>query len=252
MTHDRKYFGMTIQQIGILAGLAILACVLFSAAGTLLLRRGANAPRLSPAELTSMARPTSTFVMVSTVAATETPTPVPYEQLIPDGWTQHRTSLIEIWLPPGFKPADGDKLQAQGAKTFTKLGMEELIGADSMATAELVLADEVSGSPLYRTVASAAYEPLIFDSLEVYMDTRIQNYPPSITVTERKKVRVGANEAERIIFEIRLANLSLYYLSYYITDGGTIWRIRFEAEINEFYMLLPDFEKSVQTFRTVQ
>lgn len=248
MAQDGKYFGMTTQQIGILAGLAILACVLFGAVGILFLRRGANSPVSNPAQLV----PTSTPVMQPTIAITQTPTLIPYEQLVPEGWTQHQTSLIEIWLPPAFKPGDAEKLQAQMKKRLIELGMEEMIGADSMATGELFLTDETSGSPLYRVAASVAYEPLNVDSLKTYMDARIQNYPSLMTVTERKQVQVGEHEAERLIFEFRFANVTAYYLNYYITDGGTVWRVRFEAEINEFYMLLPDFEKSVQTFRTVQ
>lgn len=248
MAQGGKYFGMTTQQIGILAGLAILACVLFGAAGILFVRRGATSSVSSPAQFV----PTSTPVMQPTIAITQTPTLIPYEQLIPEGWTQHQTSLIEIWLPPAFKPGDAEKLQAQMKKRFIELGMEEMVGADSMGTGELFLTDETSGSPLYRVAASVSYEPLNVDSLTTYMDARLQNYPSRIAVTERKKVQVGAHQAERLIFEIRVANITVYYLSYYITDGGTVWRVRFDAEINEFYMLLPDFEKSIQTFRAVQ
>lgn len=252
MAQDGKYFGMTMQQIGILAGLAILACVLFGAAGFLFLRRGATPQVVSPAELTSLARPTSTVMIVPTVTATETPTPVPYEQRIPEGWTQHRTSLIEIWLPPSFKPVDAEKLEAESNKAFKKLGVEELIGVDGMANSELALSDQVSGSPSYKTLAFVSYEPLTGDSLEAYIDSRIQTYPSSVTVTERKKLQLAGLEAERLVFELRFINLSIYYLSYYMTDGVTVWRVRYDAEINDFYMLLPDFEKSIQTFRTVQ
>ncbi|HJS18233.1 MAG TPA: hypothetical protein VJ785_05780, partial [Anaerolineales bacterium] len=104
MTQNRKLLGMTVPQLAILAGLAGVACLLFCVIGGLALRTGLGQFSLS-LEPTPTALPTSTSLIIPTVTPTETAAPIPYEQLIPNGWTQHKSQLIEIWLPPDFKNA---------------------------------------------------------------------------------------------------------------------------------------------------
>ena len=105
MERNRKYLGMTTQQLGILGGLAAVLCLLCSVTGTLVLRSGVSGLFSRAPVDTPTAQPTSTILLTPTLALTETPTPVPYDQLIPDGWTQYKTTLIELWLPGGFKNA---------------------------------------------------------------------------------------------------------------------------------------------------
>ena len=86
MSQDRKYLGLTVQQLGILAGLAAFACLIFAVTGGLALRRGLGFFSRSP-QLTQVVPPTATSVIPPTITPTVTLTSVPYEQLIPDGWT---------------------------------------------------------------------------------------------------------------------------------------------------------------------
>ena len=104
MTQDRKYLGMTVRQLGILAGLVVLACLIFGVTGSLALRRGLGLFSRAP-QSTPVIQPSATSVILPTITPTETVTPIPYEQLIPFGWTQHQTQLMEIWMPPDFKDA---------------------------------------------------------------------------------------------------------------------------------------------------
>ena len=90
MTQNRKYLGMTIRQVGILAGLAVLACLIMGVTGGLALR-GSLGLFSRPPESTPVPQFTATPFVIPTVTPTETPTPIPYEQLIPFGWTQHQT-----------------------------------------------------------------------------------------------------------------------------------------------------------------
>src|SRR6185369_5728939 len=104
MSQDRKYLGLTVQQLGILAGLAVFACLIFAVTGGLALRRGLGFFARS-AQPTPVIQPTATLMILPTITPTVTLTPIPYEQLIPDGWTQHKTQLMELWMPPDFKDA---------------------------------------------------------------------------------------------------------------------------------------------------
>ena len=103
MQQNRKFFGMTPLQLGILAGLAGAACLLFGLAGWFVLRGKSGLLARAP-ENTPVPRATSTLIVIPTLTPTQTPTPVPYEMLIPSGWEQFKTGLVEIWLPSSFKP----------------------------------------------------------------------------------------------------------------------------------------------------
>jgi len=235
MTQNRKNFGMTHSQIGILAGLAGAACLLFAAAGWLLLRRGpgifARAPQNTP-----VSQSTATPFVIPTSMPTETPTPVPYEMLIPEGWVQHKTALVEIWLPAEFKLGDS-KLFSDSANS---------------AMRELIVARATSTSSPYQMLVMISYEPLPAGSLDAYLDSQIVNFPADIRVAERRKVAVNSMEVVRFVFETRSDNVDVNDLAYVFLDGSTVWYIEYVARINEFYEMLSMFEQSVKTFRIVR
>src|SRR5260370_864201 len=105
MQQNRKFFGMTPLQLGILAGLAGAACLLVGWACWLILR-GSMRPFGRVPENTPVPHVTITMIVIPTSPPTETPTPLPYDMLIPSGWAQFKTRLVEIWLPSNFKPGD--------------------------------------------------------------------------------------------------------------------------------------------------
>src|SRR5262245_40015182 len=139
---NRKYFGMTGTQIGILAGMALAAFCLFALTGYLALGKGFNFAASQQGSPTPI--PTATLIVIPTITPTSLPTPIPYEQLIPNGWTQHRTALVEIWYPPAFKAAKSQS--TEGATTF--------------AVPEIILSKPGSTSSLYNMWAAVSYEPL--------------------------------------------------------------------------------------------
>ena len=112
---------MTLSQLGLLAGLAGAACLLFGLAGWFVLRGKSGLLARAP-ENTPVPRATSTLIVIPTLTPTQTPTPVPYEMLIPSGWEQFKTGLVEIWLPSSFKPGDAKLL-----RDWTKLAAPDLI-----------------------------------------------------------------------------------------------------------------------------
>jgi dihydroxyacetone kinase len=103
MDLNKKYFGMTIMQLGILVALAGLALVLFCVVGYLVLGKATGSSVTLPPTATATIQPTVTMVLTPTPTTTPAATPMPYESLIPAGWAQYRTALIEIWMPPGYK-----------------------------------------------------------------------------------------------------------------------------------------------------
>lgn len=236
MTQDRKYYGMTVQQVGVLAGLAGFACLLFGVTGWLALRGGLGLFSRS-SEPTLTAQPTSTRLIAPTVTPTETPTPIPYEQLIPLGWTQHKTALIELWLPSDFKnAAPGVVSGVSGNSVFLNLA---LVSSSSKSA--------------YPASVSVSYEPLTSDTLKDFLDVKLSNIPLEINMVENRRVSINSTEAVRLMFESKTGNnLDVNDLLFIFQDGGTVWYVKYSAEITEFYETLPVFEESVKTFRIVR
>ena len=236
MTQDHKYWGMTSKQLGILAGLAALACLIFGVTGGLALRDGLGLFSRS-SESTLAAQPTATLLVLPTATSTVAPTPIPYEQLIPFGWMHHKTQLMELWTPPDFKSAAPWLVSGvAGEAVYLNLA--------------LISAVDRSG---YPATVSVSYEPLTSASLDAFLETKLSNIPPDVNMAENRNVSINSAEAVRILFERKTENnLDVNDLLFVLEDGGIVWYIKYSAEIKEFYELLPYFEESVKTFRVVK
>jgi hypothetical protein len=235
MQQNRKFFGMTPPQIGILAGLAATACVIFTLAGWFVLRGrfggSAAAPQSAPVTLS-----TATPWAISSLVPTGSPTALPYETLIPNGWTQYKTGLVELWLPADFQPGDPQFFN----------------NSSNTAMGELILNGTKSESSLYQMLVIVSYEPLTAESLDVFLDGEVAKLPADFRVAERRNVTLNAEAAVRFVFEVRYNNIDVNDLTYVFLDGGTIWYVEYIAQINEFFEMLSVFEKSAQTFRVVR
>lgn len=229
---DRRYFGLTTQQIGILAGLAGAACLLFGLTGWFVFRGGFSRPQTNMPVTFS----TSTPFLLPTLTPTAIPTSIPYEQLVPDGWTQHLTTLVEIWLPPGFENAGSGAIGISGNTVIQ----------------EMALTGTTSDSSLYNISVNVAFEPLSTDSMDSFIEARVKNIPPAVTMTERRKVFINSTEAYRLMFESNNNNVITDDLLFVLLDGTTVWYVKYSAEIKDFYEMLPTFEKSIRTFRIVR
>jgi hypothetical protein len=237
MSEDRKYFGMTTMQIGILAGLAGVLLLIVCIGGWFVLRNTGSGFSVAPP--TPTVEPTVTPVPVTGPTATPTSivsTAVPYEQLIPQGWKQYKTALVEIWLPTNFKLAD-------------KKTKDNTAG---LAMRELLITEIPSKSSAYNMLVGVSYDLMTGDSLDTYLDGEISQLPSDARVTDRRTVFVNSVEARRITLELRVNNIDINNMIYVFLDGNTIWYVEYVGEIAEFFTNLPVFEQSVKTFRIVR
>jgi len=234
MNQNRKYLGMTITQIGILAGLAGFAFLLFCIVGWLVISKGGGGNQVIPP--TAFVQPTVTLIVNATPTSTPAPTPVPYETLIPTGWEQHQTPLHEIWMLPGYKSASPDTL-------ITGLGNSPILDLSLRGTYAAKSANKV-----YVTVA---YEPLT-DDFDKFLNDRLAALGP--LVSERSKVNLNGLSATRLVFSGRKGNnnTDINELTYVVLDGSTVWYVQYTAEITDFYNMLATFETSAKTFRLVK
>jgi hypothetical protein len=235
MTQDRKYFGMTTKQIAILAGLAVAACLLLGVAGLLFLRGGRSSVNQAP-QNTPVPQSTATPFVLATASPTETLTPLPYELLIPEGWVQFKTGLVEIWLPKEFKKGDSKSIK----------------NSANLAVPELVLTGSTSKSAPYKMLVVISYEPMTADSLDAYLTSEIVNLSPEARVVDKKMISINSQDVVRFVFEIRSNNVDFNDLAYVFLDGSTVWYVEYVAQINDYFTVLDNFEKSAKTFRIVR
>lgn len=230
---SKKYFGMTISQLGILGGLAGAACLLFVVAGCLFLQGGLGNLAPAPPQPTGTPQPTVTPFVLPTMTLTETPTPIPYEVLIPQDWTQFKTELVEIWLPKGFKK-------------------DKPVASESGLTNELAMKGFVSEGSVYPAGVLVSYEPIAGDSLDAYIETLPNQLSNEVRIATKGKVTVNSVEAVRLLIEMKVEGVEFNDLMYVFRDGGTVWVIQYLAQINDFYSMQDTIDKSIKTFRVVR
>ena len=236
MDEERKIFGMTRTQISILAGLAGIL-VLIACIGGLVILRGVIFNLSAPSTPTPNPTVTAASVVAPTMTPTITPTAVPYEQVVPAGWEQYKTSLVEIWLPQNFKTADKSLL-----KDYTGL-----------AIPELVLSGTPGQSSPYNMVVGVSYKPMTGESFDSFLNAELLKLPQQAHLVENRKITVNGTPGVRFVFEIRSDNnIDINDLTYVFLDGTTVWYVEFAAQINDFYENLSMFEQSVKTFRIVR
>lgn len=232
----RKYFGMTQTQVMILAGLAAAVCLVFGVAGILLLRGGLSAAPAPVPQDTPIPQATATPFIIPTLTPTETFTPVPYEQLIPEGWVQFKTALVEIWMPKGFKqqkPKSSDDLS-------------------KAMTVDLEIVRPVSKTSLHPVIVIVSYQPFTGTSLDAYVEGLPSQLSAETRVAGKRKVTINSADAILMTIESKVNGDDVNDQAYLLLDGSTVWFIQYIAQLSEFFDLVPTFEQSIQTFRVVR
>jgi len=235
MDGERKYFGMTMMQVGIIGGMVVVLLVLVCVGGYMVLRNRGQSASTQPM-FTIAPTVTSVVVVQPTMTTTPLPTSLPYEQLVPAGWNQYKTPLVEIWLPNNFKLAD-KKTQNTSA---------------GFSTPELLITEIPSKSSAYNMLVGVSWEVMTGDSLDTFIQDQFPALPYQAHVSDYRTVYVNSVEARRIVLELRVNNTDINDMVYVFQDGNTVWYVEYIAQIAEFFDNLPVFEQSIKTFRPVK
>jgi len=237
MNLDRKYFGMTVTQLGILAGLAAIVLLLFCMVGWLILGKVRGKAFSQLPTLAPTVQPTPTIILTPTLTATPAPTPMPYASLVPAGWAQYKSALYEIWMLPGYKTT----------KTIDVL----MTGLGGNPILDLSLKGSYSSKSPNRIYLTVSYEPMTGDSFDAFIASRLTSL--GLNPNERTKLTINTDPAVRLVFSGRKGNnTDVNELTYVVLDGTTVWYLQYTAEITDFYNLLASFESSAKTFRVVK
>ena len=237
MDLNRKYFGLTVTQLGILGGLAVIALLLFCIVGFLILGEVRNKALTQNIVPTQTVQPTPTIVLTPTLTATPAPTPIPYASLVPQGWAQFHTALYEIWMLPGYKSVKAIDV------LMTGLGGTPIL--------DLSLKGAYTSKSTNKIFLTVSYEPMTSDTFDAFIASRLTTL--SVNPNERTNTMINSDPAVRLVFSGRKGNnTDVNELTYVILDGTTVWYVQYTAEITDFFNLLSDFEMSAKTFRVVK
>ncbi len=258
----KRYFGMSVIQLGILAGMACLACGiagggLFFIANSL----GGEAKTTSVTIEAPTPAATSTQTPTPTSTTIPTPTPTSYKDVIPDGWRQYRDDTYfgyEIWFPSEYTPVEPRGKLEEIIKAYEDSGDTQTAQLRA-ATLEqdvthyaLWMADTLPTTLQYQTNVSISTYPLERRILAEFIDAEIGELPISTRLMERRSYNVGEYQAERLWLESDLSNTSLGQVMYFIRAKNDVWIITCYTHFNEFYTRLPVFDQIVSTFRTLE
>jgi len=253
---SKRYFGMTVAQLAILGCLGLVALATILGGGIFITTSlgGGGLSGRAPQNVSITPESTATPYLTGTPSPMPTVTPVPYEELIPAGWTQHLTSDIEIWLPARFKPVNIENERREKIELLQDLGLDEAVQEleeNPSAYAFWFKASEVDTVP-YTAEISVKFETISIDSLDIYLNQKYSTgETSSFRVVNRKEILGGIYETRRILLESTANDFYVAIAQYAIYDGTHVWWITFTAHYNEFYTLLPDFDKIARTFRLV-
>lgn len=251
----KRYFGMTIIQLAILGCLAFVACgtvaggLLFASSSTI---GGGIALFPSPAP-SATPLPTSTPFLTATPAPTSTATLIPYEELIPPGWNQHTTTILELWVPPQFNSINIDVERQATIDLYRDLGYEDYAEDLENNPSAYVFWFKHSdpGSNLFTPNINIGPALMTAADLDTYLNQAYADGPQEFVVVNRQEFAVGNYEARRWLLEANLNNIYIGVAQYAIFDGTDVWFITGGSHFNEFYSWLPEFDKVARTFRLI-
>ncbi len=169
------------------------------------------------------------------------------------GWKTFEGGGVQISLPDNYEGGSVDE-------------MDDIVQKmESMAPEYSAIAEAMAASPDLFTLW--AYDPEISSggfmtnvivlkepipsgiTLESYIQAASNLLPPEMRIVEQEIVSLDKYEAARWIMETTMMGTTVKQVAYAIKDDKTMYTVTFSTGSNEFNKRLPDFEKSIESFR---
>jgi len=257
-----RYLGMTGTQIGILAGLAVVA--MFSIGGLLWIILSISsepalpAPIGTPIPATPSLTPTKQLTVELTLTITPT-APVIATIAPPGGWVEFQVQGADIWLPDNFVGGDTLDHRSETIQKVSKLGkyFANAVKGITKAPKETVLwmvDKNVDPSTIITSVVVEHFlstEDKTTDQfIQDDLNSSANGTPVAmlITVNETKKMTLLGREARRLTYKQQIAVRQVIGITYYIKDGADFWSIDYILDPNKYLDMLPSVEQSIHTF----
>lgn len=249
MGNRKKYFGMTLAQIGILSALALVACIVFGILGTLMLDLVPGTRQVEP---TSTLQPSPTSIVTSTVWPTVTPIP---------NWNEYSFlgNQARIWLPASYW--GGDTATSSGAimEGFKTTFKDEAFTMDVeglLAIPEIAFFAFDTESTTSARIAYVGSEPLNPDldlSMDFYLNRMMDNFSDaSDRVVERQIIQLDHYQTGKLVVESKVptgdSESFITIVIYMVQVDDTMWSITFRTGREEYKDYQDIIETSANSF----
>jgi hypothetical protein len=239
----KRILGMTIPQWTVLGALALSICCIFVGGYYWLNSMVAAAyavPDLPMVDVTPL--PSATSLPTETPLPTASPTPITYRSLVPDGWRRYRSDVapgMEIWLPSTYANQT-EKMQQGSTPVY-----------DNEAAKVMALWDPTPSPYMLFTTFEASVRPTFASSLDEMIDTDFSTLMRTGRLLERDEFEFQLENypARRLVFDVTVNGVNAGFAVYVVQVGRDLYYLIFATPFNELYTRLPDFDKTIQTFR---
>lgn len=238
---------MTMNQLLVLGGLFVMVCCIL-AGGLGLLNYMTNtyyAPSV-PGDVTlPTPLPSATAGPTEPLTQTPTPTEIPYESFIPQGWKQFtlpEAPGMEFWLPGGYKSLTGkEKDQNSPVPMYGP-------NADDMKVL-MVLVDSKESTLLLYTNAYVTTVPMRGSSLDEAVDSVFSQLMRTGRMIEQKPFDLFGYSGQKLVFDINLNGINAGVVVYVFQRGNELWQFGFLTPYNELFARMEEFDTAARTFR---
>ena len=169
------------------------------------------------------------------------------------GWNTFEGGGVQISLPDNYEGGSAEEMD-EIVKKMESLGPEYSAMADMMAAnPDLFLLwayDPVISTGGLVSNVIVLEEPVLSGiTLESYVEAASNLLPPEMRVVEQDIVSLDKYEAARWVLDTTMMGATIKQVVYAIKGDSTMYTVTFSTSSNEFNKRLPDFEKSIESFR---
>lgn len=169
-------------------------------------------------------------------------------------WTEIKGNGVSLSVPPGYEggnpSTDLDRIEAK-LKAVGADFSEEIQAIRQNSGAIALLAFDPQGASQERITS------INVTSLEVPQEVKLEEFVSAASkqlangaeVIEQKIVPLNQDRAGRIVARATLGKTQVQPLFYLVQDGKKFWVITYSTTADEFDRRLPNFEKSIQSFK---
>ncbi len=257
---SKRYYGMTVSQIGILAGVAgvVLLCIGGAFFFILMqppLQSQGPVPVATVTYSTQTPAPTSTVIEPTATLAPLIATSVP-----PGGWVEFQGAQAALWLPGNFVGGDIARDKDKIILSVSKQGryFKNVLSAMRVAdpAINLWMVDKTVGkAAIAITMVMVRHYVLTEDeTLEQYIATANNsdyNGTPLamfMTINNTQKLKLLGLETVRQTYQEQGMGPDTSGIVYYIKDGADFWIVDYTMDPNQYLAMLPIIEDSIHTF----
>ena len=173
-------------------------------------------------------------------------------------WKFIKGNGVEISLPSSYEggnPSNKQDLNALASKLKTiNPEYEQRIAAikqNPNAIALLAFDTQNNQSGFLTNVNVTTQSVENGTTLDKYLQAATQQLTTQYDILERKVVLLGKEKVGRIITQPKTSGAPIKQLFYIVPQGNRFWLITYSTSKTEFDQRLPNFEKSIRTFKLV-